>query len=160
MDKVKLLFVCLGNICRSPAAHGIMQDFVDQRGLSNRIYVDSAGVREWHIGDLPDQRMRSHAADRGYDLIHRARQFNPWTDFEKFDYILVMDDENYNDITSMAHNEEERKKVLYLAKFLRHHPGQDIIPDPYYGGRDHFEYVLDLIEDACQGLLDTLDKNQ
>lgn len=155
-DKIKLLFVCLGNICRSPAAHGIMQEFVDREGLTDRIYVDSAGVAGWHIGELPDRRMRSHAADRGYALMHRGRQFDAKTDFSAFDLILVMDEENYSDITHQAHNETERLKVHYLAEYMQHHRGQHVIPDPYYGGADHFESVIDLIEDACQGVLNAI----
>jgi len=160
MKETQLLFICLGNICRSPAAHGIMEEFVNRAGLSEKIHVDSAGIGNWHIGELPDNRMRAHAADRGYNLLHRARQFNPYADFDKSDLILVMDQENYADITRYAHKEQKRQKVQYLAKYLRHHPQYHMIPDPYYGGADHFELVLDLIEDACQGLLDTLISTQ
>lgn len=158
MDKIRLLFVCLGNICRSPAAHGIMQELVDREGLSGRIFIDSAGIGGWHIGELPDPRMRSHAADRRYALMHRGRQFDAQSDFDHFDMILVMDEENYADIKHMAHNDKEMQKVHYLAEYLCHHPQENTIPDPYYGGADHFEYVLDLIEDACAGLLETLKK--
>jgi protein-tyrosine phosphatase len=156
MKETRILFICLGNICRSPAAHGIMEGFVKRAGLSETIHIDSAGIGSWHIGKLPDSRMRAHAADRGYDLLHKARLFNPHTDFDNFDLILVMDEENYTNIIHQAHNAQERQKVRYLAEYLCHHPQYRIIPDPYYGGADHFELVLDLIEDACHGLLDTL----
>ena len=91
MKETRILFICLGNICRSPAAHGIMEEFVKRAGLSETIHIDSAGIGSWHIGKLPDSRMRAHAADRGYDLLHKARLFNPHTDFDNFDLILVMD---------------------------------------------------------------------
>ncbi len=155
-NSISLLFICLGNICRSPAAHGIMQDMVDKAGLSDKIHIDSAGIGDWHVGELPDHRMRSHAAQRGYDLLHRARHFQGHRDIERFDLILVMDEENYADTTRHAHTSEERNKIHYLAEFLQNHPDTKIIPDPYYGGADHFEQVLDLIEDACHGLLEKL----
>ena len=153
--KKKILFVCLGNICRSPAAHGIMQQMVDEAGVGDRIYIDSAGMGGWHVGHLPDNRMRKHAAWRHYDLTHRARQFRA-DDFEKFDYIFVMDEENYYDVARMAPSEEAMQKVRYLAHCLRHHPEDHIIPDPYYGGDQGFEHVLDLLEDACEALLEEL----
>lgn len=159
MDKQKLLFVCLGNICRSPAAHAVMQALVDEEGYSSHIWIDSAGVANYHIGELPDRRMRSHGAKRGYDVSHRARQFDSTKDFQEFDLILVMDRENYEDVVSQAHSQEERQKVHYLAEYLEHHPEHHVIPDPYYGGAEGFELVLDLLEDACKGLLDNLMEN-
>ncbi|MBP3775345.1 MAG: low molecular weight phosphotyrosine protein phosphatase [Bacteroidaceae bacterium] len=151
----KLLFVCLGNICRSPAAHGIMQKMVDEAGLSSQIYIDSAGMGGWHVGNLPDPRMRKHAAWRNYDLTHRARQFKP-EDFGKFDLIFVMDEENYHDVSRQAPSDEAMKKVHYLAEYLSAHPHDKVIPDPYYGGDQGFENVLDLLEDACQTLLSVI----
>ena len=98
MDKTKILFICLGNICRSPAANAIMQKYVDDAGLTDKFYIDSAGIGPWHVGQLPDKRMRQHGARRGYRIDHIARQFDARHDFIDFDYIVVMDDENYHDI--------------------------------------------------------------
>lgn len=151
-ENTSLLFVCLGNICRSPAAEGIMRQLVERRGLEDRITIDSAGVSGWHAGELPDRRMRSHGADHGYDFNSRSRQFTT-DDFRRFDYILVMDDENMADITAMARNEDERNSVMMLTDFLRRHNGYATVPDPYYGGDHGFELVIELLEDACEGLL-------
>ena len=155
-NKVSLLFICLGNICRSPAAHGVMQEMVEKAGLSHKIRIDSAGIADWHVGELPDQRIRSHAAQRGYDLLHKARHFQGSKEFENFDLILVMDGENYAEVSRYARTEEEQNKIHYLAEFLRHYADVNVIPDPYCGGSEHFEYVLDLIEDACGELLKEL----
>ncbi len=151
--KTRLLFICLGNICRSPAAQGIMQHLVDSRGLTNRFVIDSAGIGSWHIGDLPDRRMRDHGRRHGYTFGHRARQFHASADFDRFDWILTMDDANYEEITCQALTDGERAKVVPLARFLRHHPQAHDIPDPYYGGDAGFESVIALLEDACEGLL-------
>lgn len=152
--KTRLLFICLGNICRSPAAQGIMQHLVDSRGLTNRFVIDSAGIGSWHIGDLPDRRMRDHGRRHGYTFGHRARQFHASADFDRFDWILTMDDANYEEITCQALTDGERAKVVPLARYLRHHPGANDIPDPYFGGDAGFERVISLLEDACEGLLE------
>ena len=152
--KTRLLFICLGNICRSPAAQGIMQHLVDSRGLTNRFVIDSAGIGSWHIGDLPDRRMRDHGRRHGYTFGHRARQFHASADFDRFDWILTMDDANYEEITCQALTDGERAKVVPLARYLRHHPGAKDIPDPYFGGDAGFERVISLLEDACEGLLE------
>ena len=146
-----LLFICLGNICRSPAAEGITKKMLAERGLAGRIAVDSAGIGGWHVGQLPDSRMRRHGAAHGYNFDSRARQFSA-ADFSRFSHIVVMDEENYKAITRMA--EADRRKVMRMACFLRHHPGQTSIPDPYYGGESGFELVIELLEDACEGLID------
>lgn len=153
--KHRVLFICLGNICRSPAAEGIMQHIVDQRGLSNQFLIDSAGIGSWHIGQLPDKRMRSHGADHGYDFSSRARQFSR-DDFQRFDYIVTMDEENYYDIIHMAHTDDERAKVVKMANFLKNHPHQMTVPDPYYGGDKGFEFVIELLEDGCSQLLESI----
>lgn len=114
-----LLFVCLGNICRSPAAEGIMQHIVDAANLSDKFRIDSAGIGPWHVGNLPDPRMRSHGADHGYDFSTRARQIC-YDDFSRFDYILVMDRENYHELMSMARTEQDREKVHMMADFATH----------------------------------------
>lgn len=151
--KYSIVFICLGNICRSPAAEGIMLHLIEQRGLEDQFTVDSAGIGDWHVGQLPDRRMRSHGADHGYDFSSRARQFGR-ADFCRFDYIVTMDDENYRDVTLMADGESQRRKVVKMADFFRHHPGQHAVPDPYYGGDRGFEFVIELLEDGCAALLD------
>ena len=153
-NKYRILFVCLGNICRSPAAQGVMQRLVDERGLTGRFEIDSAGTSGSHDGDLPDRRMREHGRRHGYTFDHRARQFHASADFDRFDLILTMDDANFVEITGQALTDEERAKVVPLARFLRHHPQAHDIPDPYYGGDAGFERVIALLEDACEGLLE------
>ena len=156
MDKIKLLFICLGNICRSPAANAIMQQIVDKAGLTDKFVIDSAGIGPWHVGQLPDKRMRQHGAKHGYKIDHIARQFDAKRDFDNFDYIVVMDDENYKNICRQAHNEYERKKVIRMANYFVKYKGKTSVPDPYYGGDADFELALDLIEDGCNGILNTI----
>ncbi len=156
MDKTRILFICLGNICRSPAADAIMQQIVGKAGLTDRFYIDSAGIGPWHVGQLPDRRMRQHGAKRGYKIDHIARQFNAKRDFDNFDYIVVMDDDNYNNICRQARNDGERKKVIRMADYFVKYKGKTSVPDPYYGGDADFELALDLIEDGCNGILNTL----
>jgi|LSQX01.2.fsa_nt_gb protein-tyrosine phosphatase len=150
--KTRLLFVCLGNICRSPAAEGIMQTLVNKNGLHDIIEVDSAGTSGWHEGDLPDERMRAHGERRGYDISSLARKFRK-SDFDNFDYIIVMDDNNYNNVKSLASNKLQEDKIKKMTDFLIQYKNHDEIPDPYYGGATGFELVLDLLEDACEGLM-------
>ena len=150
--KTRILFVCLGNICRSPAAEGIMCHLAKVKGCSHRIEVDSAGIGSWHVGQLPDQRMRRHGARHGYDFNSRARQFNA-EDFSRFDYIVGMDKENIRDILRKARNDSETSKVICMADYLSRHPHHHEIPDPYYGNDSDFELVIDLLEDACEQLL-------
>ena len=155
MDKTKLLFICLGNICRSPAANAIMQKYVDDAGLTDRFYIDSAGIGPWHVGQLPDKRMRQHRARRGYRIDHIARQFDARIDFTDFDFIVVMNDENYHDVCRKAHD-DERRKVIRMSDYFIKYRGKTSVPDPYYGDGDDFELALDLIEDGCSGLLDKM----
>lgn len=150
-----ILFVCLGNICRSPAAQGVMQRLVNERRLGREFRLDSAGTYAGHSGQLPDQRMRVHATRRGYDLTHRARQVRP-SDFDDFDIIVAMDDANYWDLRDIAPTPAAQQKVVRMAAYLRSFPHRDCVPDPYYEGAEGFELVLDLLEDACGGLLDSL----
>jgi protein-tyrosine phosphatase len=153
--KVSVLFVCLGNICRSPAGEGIFKKMVKERAVANRYHVDSAGTSGWHINEPPDRRMRSHGEKRGYTFDSHSRKFAS-SDFEKFDYILAMDDNNYYDILALAPNMEAQKKVYRMVDFLQNLT-YDHIPDPYYSGAEGFELVLDLLEDACGGLLKEID---
>lgn len=150
--KRKLLFICLGNICRSPAAHAVMQHMVDKAGRSAQFEIDSAGIGGWHVGQLPDGRMRRCGRERGYRIDHRARQFSARKDFPYYDAIYVMDEDNYRTVTARAEGEEEKAKVHRLADYLTEHHATTI-PDPYYGGPEDFEYALDLIEDSCAELL-------
>jgi protein-tyrosine phosphatase len=158
--KMRILFICLGNICRSPAAQTVMQAMVDGKGLSDRYDIDSAGIGNWHVGQLADPRMRHTAKTRGYDITHRARQFDAERDFERFDLIVTMDPENYRRITSMAHNRAERRRVVAMADYLRDHRGAFSVPDPYYGSQRDFDHALDLIEDGCAGLLAEIERRR
>lgn len=150
-QKKKILFVCLGNICRSPAAEGVMRTLA--KGLP--VEIDSAGTAGYHIGELPDARMRSHAAKRGYSLTHHARQFDPGKDFERFDLILAMDANNMRDLRAMDRNKQYGHKLKMMTEYSRSLKVTDV-PDPYYGGPEGFEHVLDILEDACGGLLKKL----
>lgn len=127
-----VLFICLGNICRSPAAEGIMKAKVEEKGLASQFYIDSAAIGPWHVGQLPDSRMRRCGAAHGYCFDSHARQFDK-SDFAKFDYIVVMDNDNYRAITRMAS-----------------------VPDPYYGDESDFELVITLLEDALEGLIEEI----
>lgn len=153
--KHSVLFICLGNICRSPAAEGIMKALVEKQGRSDDFFIDSAGIGNWHVGQLPDRRMRQIASLHGYKLDSRARQFQR-EDFLRFDTIVVMDNDNYRAITSMATTETDRKKVVRMADYLHHHREYTTIPDPYYGDEADFQTVITLLEDALMGLLGKL----
>lgn len=156
-DNLSILFVCLGNICRSPAAQGVMQALLDERG-DNRITVDSAGTGGYHIGDLPDNRMRIHARYRGYDLTHRARKFRT-TDFDDFDLIVVMDNANLRDVSRLARTLDDEAKIVCMGSFVDLATSYDYIPDPYYEGSDGFELVLDLLENGTRNLYNQLTPN-
>lgn len=151
----RVLFVCLGNICRSPAAEGVLSHLLKQEGLDQQVHVDSAGTGAYHVGEPADGRMRHHASERGYHLTSIARQFQPTTDFEGFDYIVAMDNSNYQDLLDSDTEELFKNKVHKMVDFCTVHnvPG---VPDPYYQGADGFELVLDIVEDGCQGLISQL----
>lgn len=150
----KILFVCLGNICRSSSAEEIMRQMVAQAGLAHEIEVDSAGILSYHQGELPDSRMRMHAARRGYQLTHRSRPVTT-SDFYDFDLIVGMDDRNIDDLRQRAPGLEEERKIVRMTDYCRTKVA-DHVPDPYYGGASGFENVLDILEDACAGLLSHL----
>ena len=154
-QRIGVLFVCLGNICRSPAAEGVFASIVEKEGLADAFYVDSAGTYGGHSGDLPDYRMRQHASARGYDLTHRARLINS-DDFKRFDAIVTMDESNYRNICRMARTGEEERKILRMADFLVGFDNYDEVPDPYYEGPEGFELVLDMLEASCERLMDYL----
>jgi protein-tyrosine phosphatase len=148
---MNLLFVCMGNICRSPTAEGVMRQRLQQQGLADRIHVDSAGTHNYHPGKPPDLRTQEHAALRGYDLSAlRARQIVE-ADFSRFDLILTMDWDNQSLTESMCPPGHLRK-VRRLAEFFQKHD-DTVVPDPYYGAADDFERVLDRVEDGVEGLL-------
>lgn len=150
----KILFVCLGNICRSPMAEGVMRRLVEEAGLEQEFVIDSAGTSGYHQGELPDSRMRSHASRRGYNLIHRSRRVRT-EDFYDFDLIIGMDDRNIDDLHDRAPSTEASKKIHRMTEYNTRIPA-DHVPDPYYGGDAGFENVIDLLEDACSGLLKAL----
>lgn len=148
---VGVLFVCLGNICRSPTAHGVFEKLVREAGLQERIRIDSAGTGAWHVGESPDRRAATAASRRGYPLEHlRARQVKA-RDFADFDYILAMDHSNYSDLAALRQDNSRAKLQLFLEYATAFDERE--VPDPYYGGVDGFDHVLDLVEDAAQGLL-------
>lgn len=147
-----LLFVCLGNICRSPAAEGIMRQMAEQAGRDDEFNIDSAGIGAWHVGDLPDPRMRETARRHGYLLNSRARQVKAY-DFERFDLILCMDQSNFDRLMDLAPSIEAQRKIQLLSDYLPKEMHVDEIPDPYYGGQQGFERVIALIETACRNLL-------
>ncbi|HOZ63251.1 MAG TPA: low molecular weight protein-tyrosine-phosphatase [Burkholderiaceae bacterium] len=146
-----ILFVCMGNICRSPTAHGVFQQKIIDHGLADQVRVDSAGTHNYHPGSPPDDRSQEHASRRGYDLSAlRARQIQD-ADFEAHDLILAMDWDNLALIQDECPPLHQRK-VRRLTEFCLIHDSP-VVPDPYYGGEKGFEHVLDLVEDACQGLI-------
>lgn len=154
MEK-SILFVCLGNICRSPAADGVMRQKAAEAGLS--VTIDSAGIGGWHIGQLPDSRMRQCGRKRGYDFNHHARQIST-ADFADFDIIFGMDAQNIADLSSLAPSPEAKAKIRLMADYLVEHKGQKSIPDPYYGDERDFNFALDLVEDAVDGIITQIRK--
>ena len=150
--KRHILFVCLGNICRSPAAEGVLRDMAARNGMENRLEIDSAGTYSGHTGDLPDYRMRAAALSRGYVLTHHARQVRE-SDFERFDAIIAMDDNNYHNLFRLAPTREARDKIFRMAEFFTRHTDWSYVPDPYYEGHEGFELVLNMLEDGCAEIL-------
>lgn len=165
-DKKRILFVCLGNICRSPAAEGVMRSIVDGAARRGEItpqeaenwIIDSAGTGRWHIGQLPDRRMRIHARQRGLELTHHCRQVER-DDFDRFDLIIGMDSQNVVDLKNLAPSPEAEKKVVPMGQWLDPAQGYDYVPDPYYEGAEGFELVLDLLQRGCRNLFESI-KNQ
>ena len=152
MDNKKILFVCLGNICRSPSAEIIMQKMLEKKGLTNHVELDSAGLLDYHEGEMADSRMREHAAKRGLHITHRSRPVKASVDFEYFDLIIGMDDDNMKALNELARLPAWKSKLHKMTDFKKEMT-YNYVPDPYYGGSQGFELVLDILEDACEGLL-------
>lgn len=151
---VAVLFVCLGNICRSPAAEGILRKLDKEQTL----HIESCGLGDWHVGQLADGRMRDAANERGVVLTSRAQQFQEEF-FDRFDYILAVDNEVMRDLHRYAKTPEQRVKIHLITAFSGSYPNQEI-PDPYYGGRVDFDRVLDMLEDSCEGLLHEISRHK
>jgi protein-tyrosine phosphatase len=151
---VKILFVCMGNICRSPTAEGVFRHKISEHGLEDKVHIDSAGTHAYHVGNPPDDRAQSAALKRGFDLsTQRARRVSS-EDFEHFDYVIAMDVDNQYDLKAICPAGHEERLHLFL-NFSENYE-QHEVPDPYYGGGKGFEIVLDLIEDASEGLIEHL----
>lgn len=152
---VNVLFVCLGNICRSPAAEAVFNFRINKDSLENAFQCDSAGTAAYHVGEPADYRMRQFAKKRGYECTSISRQFNPKIDFDRFDYIMAMDKQNLNDLKAIVRNESDRRKI-FLMTDLAESGKYNSVPDPYYGGDAGFELVLDILEESCSGLIKKL----
>lgn len=149
---LRVCFVCLGNICRSPTAEGVLRSLLERSGLSDRVLVESAGTASYHVGALPDRRSRAAAAQRGLQLESRARQFTI-EDWQRLDYVLAMDQANFDALVASTPSADARAKLHLFRSFDPAAPPGAEVPDPYYGGPEGFEHVLDLCEAAAEGLI-------
>jgi len=157
-QKVSVVFVCMGNICRSPTAEGVFRHVVKQRNMQDVISIDSAGTHAYHIGESPDSRSQATAKSRGVDLsAQRARKVEE-NDFERFDYVIAMDRSNYENLKQLATPEQQEKLHLFMD-FTNDWDNAEV-PDPYYGGGDGFTNVFDMVQSASEGLLDHIIKNK
>ncbi|MDO4201831.1 MAG: low molecular weight protein-tyrosine-phosphatase [Bacteroidales bacterium] len=150
----RILFICLGNICRSPMAEAIMRKLVKEKGLDKEYDIDSAGLISYHEGEGSDPRMKSHAYRHGYHLTHISRPIRE-TDFDTFDFIVSMDDSNWDKLHRLAPTVEAETKIVRMTDYCRTHV-IDHVPDPYYGGAQGFENVIEILEDACEGMLEEM----
>ena len=155
----RILFVCLGNICRSPAAEGVFCEILKEQGAQSRYIVDSAGTGGYHVGELPDDRMRLHARRRGLDLTHRCRKVEV-EDFDNFDLIIGMDAGNLTKLRRLAPSVEATRKIHGMAEFFSGGARYDHVPDPYYEGAEGFELVLDLLQDGCMNLYNRIESGE
>lgn len=158
MENTKILFVCLGNICRSASAEAVMKHLVDKVGIAHLFEIDSAGIIGYHAGEQADPRMRRHAANRGINITSISRKITA-DDFEYFDMIIGMDDDNIDKLLRLAKSNTERKKISKMTDYCQIY-NNNSVPDPYYGGDKDFELVLDLLDDACNGLLKSIYKDE
>jgi protein-tyrosine phosphatase len=156
-QKVSVLFVCMGNICRSPTAEGVFRHVVKQQNLADLIQIDSAGTHAYHIGESPDSRSQATAKNRGVDLSSQRARKVEIADFETFDYVIAMDGANLQDLKRLA-NEKQREKIHLFMGFAKEWDNTDV-PDPYYGGEKGFDRVFDMVQAASQGLLQLIIKN-
>lgn len=158
MKKIKVLFICMGNICRSPTAEGVFRHLVESRNLSDQIFIDSAGTHAYHVGEQPDRRSQQVALQRGIDMSsQRARKVES-DDFDDFDYVLAMDNANYRDLKNQA-SPAGRKKLHLFMDFAKGWSEAEV-PDPYYGGSNGFDRVFDMVEAASDGLLNDILENR
>jgi protein-tyrosine phosphatase len=151
MQKVSIVFICMGNICRSPTAEAVFRHYVEQEGLTEHIHIDSAGTHDYHIGEAPDARTQRAAKRRGYDMSDLCGRQVEADDFARFDYVLAMDEANLDILKRLRPRDAQSHLGLFL-EFAEHHSEREV-PDPYFGGADGFERVLDMVEDAAKGLL-------
>lgn len=155
MKKIHVLFVCLGNICRSPAAEAVFKKIVERKKLDEKFFVDSAGTAGHHEGEEADPRTIEHSKKRGFEVTSISRPFLSATDFAKFDYIVAMDNANYDDLLQFDSQKKFTKKIYKIVQFCTSVSAKEV-PDPYYGGPESFELMLNILEDACQGLFEKI----
>lgn len=158
--KIKLLFVCLGNICRSPSAEAIMLKLISENKLKDKYLCDSAGTISFHKGKPADSRMRKFAGKRAIDILSISRPFDSNSDFDSFDRILVMDQQNYRDLAKLSKSENQLDKISLITDYCTKYEECKFVPDPYFGGDEGFNLVIDILEDACLGLLSSLQAAQ
>ncbi len=149
---MRICFVCLGNICRSPAAAAVMEHLVARAGMDGRVTVESAGTSGWHVGEGPDERTAAEARRRGIPMRHTARRFTAG-DFARFDLVLAMDEDNLGVLADLAPDADSARKIRLLRSYDPQSPPHAAVPDPYYGGAEGFRDVFDMVERACRGLL-------
>lgn len=156
MLMVRVLFVCLGNICRSPIAQGVFEQLLEERGLSDQVSADSAGTAAYHIGELPDERTRANARSHGIELTHRARQVSA-ADLQAFDYVITMDKSNYDNVLKLYQTAGGKAKaLLQMMRSFDVSPDDVDVPDPYYGGAEGFEHVYQIVRRSAERLIDYL----
>ena len=156
--KTRVLFVCMGNICRSPAAEGVLQKLAKDNGLSDELEIASCGLGSWYVGHQADARMRSAAQLRGVSLVNRARQLD-LNDYDAYDYLFAADNEVLLELQRHATTTEHKAKIHLFTEYSPSFKGREV-PDPYYNGQGAFEEVLDIIEDACEGFIQHLRKEK
>lgn len=156
-DKISVLFVCMGNICRSPTAEGVFRHVVKQAGMNDQIIIDSAGTHAYHIDESPDKRSQAKAKEHGIDLSYQRARKALVEDFDRFDYIIAMDRSNYEGLKGLADNAEQQQKISLFMDYSSEWDNPEV-PDPYYGGGDGFQTVFDMVTSASKGLLEHIKK--